>query len=143
LCAELDPLLALGSAHRVRIGNHRQACTLKLAMNLRVSVQMQVLAESFVMCRRSGIDADTYFDALARNITHSGLDKLKEPAMRHRDFDPLFSVKHMHKDMRLAASMDTTGDLELLKTIREQLAAAEAAGYGDLDFAALFKLIDK
>ncbi|WP_221030442.1 NAD(P)-dependent oxidoreductase [Actomonas aquatica] len=143
LCDELDPLLALGSAHRIRIGDNRQACTLKLAMNLRVSVQMQVLAESLEMCRRSGIDDDTYFGALKPNITYSGLDKLKEPQLRHADFAPLFSVKHMHKDMRLAASMDSTADLELLKTIRTQLAAAENAGFGDEDFAALAKLFMK
>ena len=142
LCTQVDPLLALGSAHRVRIGNHRQACTLKLAMNLRVSVQMQVLAESLVMCRRAGIDDDTYFSALGRNITHSGLDTLKEPQLRQRNFDPLFSVKHMHKDMRLALAMKSTGDLALLHTIFAQLTAALEAGHGDLDFAALFKLID-
>jgi 3-hydroxyisobutyrate dehydrogenase len=143
ICAEVEPLLALGSAHRVRIGNNRQACTLKLAMNLRVSVQMQVLAESFIMCRRSGIDDDTYFNALGPNITHSGLDDLKEPQVRNRDFDPLFSIKHMHKDMRLANGIAGHEDLALLKTIYQQLDAAKKAGYGDLDFAALFKLIDK
>ncbi len=142
LCAEADALLALGSAHRVRIGTNRQACTLKLAMNLRVSVQMQSLAESLIMCRRSGIDDDTYFTAVERNITYSGLDKLKEPQVRNRDFDPLFSIKHMHKDMRLASGMSTTGDLALLKAILAQLTAALEAGHGDLDFAALFKLVD-
>lgn len=141
LCAELDEVLALGSAHRVRIGNHRQACTLKLAMNLRVSVQMQVLAESLVMCRRSGITDDTYFEALRSNITHSGLDDLKEPQLRHEDFDPLFSIKHMLKDMRLAKGMDSTSDLALLQSIHQQLEAAREAGFGDLDFAALFKLL--
>lgn len=139
LCTELDEVLALGSAHRVRIGDHRQACTLKLAMNLRVSVQMQVLAESFIMCRRAGITDDTYFDALRSNITHSPLDDLKEPQVRHDDYEPLFSIKHMRKDMGLAKDMATTADFALLKTIYAQLDAAQAAGFGDLDFAALFK----
>ena len=143
LCTEVDELLGLGSAVRVRIGNNRQACTLKLAMNLRVSVQMQVLAESFIMCRRAGISDDTYFSALGPNITHSGLDDLKEPQIRNRDFAPLFSIKHMHKDMRLATGMDTTADLALLHTIFDRLTAAKDAGYGDEDFAALFRLIDK
>lgn len=141
LCTACDEALALGSAQRVRIGDHRQACTLKLAMNLRVSVQMQVLAESFIMCRRAGVDDDTYFDALRSNITHSPLDDLKEPQVRNDDYDPLFSIKHMHKDMGLARGMETTADFALLKTIHAQLDAAKAAGFGDLDFAALFKLL--
>ncbi len=139
MCAEIDEALALGSAKRVLIGNNRQACTLKLAMNLRVSVQMQVLAESFTMCRRAGIEDDTYFDALRSNITHSALDDLKEPQVRNDDYDPLFSIKHMRKDMGLAKDMETTADFALLKTIYDQLDAAHAAGLGDLDFAALFK----
>jgi len=143
LCAEVDALLGLGSAARIRIGDNRQACTLKLAMNLRVSVQMQGLAESLILCRRAGVTDDVYFAAVANNITASGLDKLKEPQIRNRDYDPLFSIKHMHKVMRLASSMSTAGDLEILKAIYGRLSAALEAGYGDLDFAALFKLVDQ
>lgn len=141
LCAELEPVLATVSAHRFRIGDHRQACTLKLAMNLNIAAQMQALAEALILARRAGITDDTFFQALERNISYSGLTKLKEPQLRQSDYAPLFSVKHMHKDMRLAAAMDSASDLELLRTVRGRLAAAETAGYGDLDFAALFKLV--
>lgn len=142
LIAELEPVLAVVSAHRIRIGDHRQACTFKLAMNLNISAQMQALAEALILARRAGISDDTFFGALGKNISYSGLTKLKEPQLRHADYAPLFSIKHMHKDMRLAQGMPTAGDLPLLATIRAQLAVAETAGYGDDDFAALFKLVD-
>jgi 3-hydroxyisobutyrate dehydrogenase len=142
LCADVEPLLALVSAHRLRIGTHRQACALKLAMNLNISAQMQALAEARAICGRSGIDDDTFFDALSRNVSCSGLAKLKEPVLRAGDFSPMFSVKHMHKDMRLARGMAESAGCELLGTVASRLAAAEDAGWGDEDFAALAKLLE-
>lgn len=142
LCDAVEPLLALVSAHRLPIGDHRQACALKLAMNLNISAQMQALAEARAICARSGIGDDTFFDALSRNVSCSGLTKLKEPVLRENDFSPMFSVKHMHKDMRLASGMAESSDCELLKTVTARLAAAEQAGWGDEDFAALAKLLE-
>jgi len=142
LIAALNPTLALISTQRHRIGDHRQACTLKLAMNLNISAQMQALTEALVLSRRAGISDDVFAQALEMNISNSGVVKLKLPQVRNEDYGPLFSVKHMHKDMRLAAEMKSAADLDLLALIRAKLARAEAAGMGDEDFAALFKLVD-
>lgn len=142
LCEAVEPLLSLVSAHRLAIGSHRQACALKLAMNLNISAQMQALAEARAICARSGIGDDTFFDALSRNVSQSGLTQLKEPVLRESDFSPMFSVKHMHKDMRLASGMPEGADCALLKTVTARLAAAEECGWGDEDFAALAKLLE-
>lgn len=142
LCSELEPLLSLVSAVRMRIGDHRQACALKLSMNLNIAAQMQALAEARTVCARAGIDDDTFFGAISSNASCSGLTRLKEPVLRSRDFSPMFSVKHMHKDMRLASGMAESSDCPVLATVTARLAAAESAGLGDEDFAALVKLLD-
>lgn len=142
LIAELEPILSLVSAHRIHIGDHRQACALKLAMNLNVSAQMQGFSEAIAICRRAGIGNEVFQNAIERNTTYSGLLQIKWPQVRDEDYSPFFSIKHMHKDMRLAESMSGVSDLQLLALVRERLAAAETAGLGDQDFAALFKLID-
>lgn len=138
---DLDALLALVSQARLRIGDHRQAATLKLAMNLNIIAQMEALAEALTLARRGGVSDDVFFGALARNVGYSGLVKLKEPKLRAADFSPQFSVKHMHKDMRLAAALPGAGALPLLATLRERLAEAEARGWSEEDFAALIKLL--
>jgi 3-hydroxyisobutyrate dehydrogenase len=141
LIAELEPVLSLVSAHRIRIGDHRQACALKLAMNLNVSAQMQGFSEALTLCRRAGIGNEVFQNAIERNTTYSGLLQLKWPQVRDEDYAPFFSIKHMHKDMRLAEGMPDVSDLQLLALVRERLATAEANGFGDEDFAALFKLL--
>jgi len=141
LIARLEPLLALVSAHRLTIGNHRQAAALKLAMNLNIAAQMAVLSEALTLARRAGITDDTFFDALARNIGYSGLVKLKEPKLRAADFSPQFSVKHMLKDLRLAGTTPGADDFAMLATVRERLAEVATAGHADEDFAAIMRLL--
>jgi len=141
LIAELEPLLTLISEARMRIGDHRQATVLKLAMNLNICALLQGLSEALVMARRAGISDDVLFGALGINVGNSAFAKLKEPKLRTGDFSPQFSVKHMLKDMRLAEGTAAGAGLPLLAAVRGQLAAANAAGWGDEDVAALLKLL--
>ena len=144
LQAELDELLALVSVTRLHIGDHRQAATLKLAMNLNIAAQMEALSEALTLARRAGISDDVFFSALSRNASQSGLAKLKEPKLRSGDFSAQFSVKHMLKDMRLAAGMvDGAEKFPVLETMRARLAEADQAGLADKDFSALVSLLTK
>lgn len=140
--ADMDAMLGLVSLVRLHIGDHRQATTLKLAMNLNIAAQMEALSEAITLARRAGISDDVFFGALARNASQSGLTKLKEPKLRAGDFSPQFSVKHMLKDMRLASGIDGTAGFPVLDAMRERLAAAERAGLADQDFSVLVKLLD-
>ena len=148
LAAELDPLLALVSAHRFFIGTGAQAAAIKLALNLNIAAQMEGLTEALTLARRAGIGDDLFFRALEKNVAYSPLAKLKEAKLRAGDFSPQFSVKHMHKDMRLASatagalpSGGSGGALPLLETVREQLRRAEERGGGNEDFSAVMKLL--
>ena len=143
LVKELDELLALVSVTRLHIGDHLQAATLKLSMNLNIAAQMEALAEAITLARRAGISDDVFFGALARNASQSGLAKLKEPKLRSGDFSPQFSVKHMLKDMRLAAGIVGCENFPVLSTMRDRFAAAEKSGLGDEDFSSLIKLLGK
>lgn len=143
LIAELELVLALISEVRLPIGDHRQAATLKLAMNLNIAAQMEALCEALTLVRRAGVGDDVFFGALARNVSYSGVTKLKEPKLRAGDFSPQFSVKHMLKDLRLASRINGCEDFPVLDTVRDCLAAADRAGYGDEDFSALFKLLQR
>ena len=142
LIAEIEPLLELVSANRFVIGTNEQACTLKLAMNLNIAAQMQGLSEALTLARSAGVTDDVFFNAMAKNVGYSGLTKLKEQKLRTRDFSPQFSVKHMHKDMRLTAGTAACADFPLLDAVREALKTAEARGMGDEDFSALIKVLE-
>jgi 3-hydroxyisobutyrate dehydrogenase-like beta-hydroxyacid dehydrogenase len=139
LARELEPLLAHVSATRLAVGDHRQAAALKLAMNLNLAVQMQGLVEARAVAAAHGIDDEIFYAALGKNAGYSGLVKLKEPKLRAGDFSPQFSVKHMHKDVRLASAAAGCLELPALDVVREQLKTVEARGLGEEDFCALAK----
>jgi 3-hydroxyisobutyrate dehydrogenase len=77
---------------------------------------------------------------LAKNVSYSGLSRLKEAKLKTRDFSPQFSIKHMHKDMRLLVN-STTIHLPLLETVRSCLDRAENQGMGNEDFSSLIRLL--
>lgn len=137
--ALIEPLLACVSETRFHIGTHEQATYLKLAMNLNLAAQMEAFSESLSFTRRAGIPDEIYFSVLAKNASHSGLAKMKEPKLRANDFAPQFSVKHMHKDMRLASASAGGHEYPVLETVRKSLQAAENAGDGDQDYCILIK----
>jgi glyoxylate/succinic semialdehyde reductase len=143
LIAELEPLLALISGKRFVIGTNEQACTLKLAMNLNIAAQMEGLAEALTLARRAGVSDDTFFTALGQNVSYSGLTKLKEPKLRAADFAPQFSVKHLHKDLRLASKTAACADFPVLEAVRETMKTAEARGLGDDDFSVIIRLLEQ
>jgi 3-hydroxyisobutyrate dehydrogenase-like beta-hydroxyacid dehydrogenase len=136
----VEPLLSLVSETRFRLPTVEQAAALKLAMNLNIAGQMQALSESLTLARRAGIADDFYFQVLAKNVSNSGLARLKENKLKAGEFSAQFSVKHMHKDMRLALAAGNDG-LPLLATVNACLARAEEQGMGDDDFSSLIRLL--
>ena len=141
LIVELEPLFQLVSSARFHIGDNEQACTLKLAMNLNISAQMETLCEALTLVRRAGVSDDVFFEALGKNVSYSGVTKLKEPKLRAVDYSPQFSVKHMAKDMRLASKMGSAEEFPMLAAIKQRLEDAESAGFEEEDFASMMKLL--
>lgn len=135
-------LLSILSSNRFIIGTPAQAASIKLAMNLQIVGITQALCESIHIARSAGVSDDTFFDVMKKNVAWSGLSALKEDKLRNADYAPQFSVKNMHKDMRLA-KVSAGDDLPLLNTVNQCLNSAEQAGYGEDDFLSLMRLLSK
>ena len=139
-----EPVLEKISAKCIYIGETGKASHIKLAMNLNIAMQVEALCESFAYAERVGIDADTFFNVLKNNTAWNRLSEYKEPKFREMDFSPQFSVKNMHKDVRLALEMDGTDKrLTQLTTLEAIFTRAEQAGLGEEDMIALYKLLNK
>lgn len=124
-------------------GGVGRAMAMKLAMNLCIAGTFQAMAEGLATAARAGLDAEAFFQAMERNVARSGLVDLKRPKLLARDRSPQFSVKHMHKDLRLALALAASHGLELPLTagVEAAYAKAEAKGLGDLDFSALVEVV--
>jgi len=137
-----EPVLARISVKCIYIGDIGKASHVKLAMNLNIALQVEALCESFAYAERAGIDAETFFNVLKNNTAWNRLSEYKEPKLHEMDFSPQFSVKNMHKDVRLALETDGTDKrLTLLSALEAIFTRAEEAGLGEEDMIALYKLL--
>ena len=145
LIERMRPVLEPISSAILHVGALGSASSLKLAMNLHIAGIGQILCESLAVCRASGIPDDIYFEALARNVAHSGLADLKQAKLREHDYSAQFALKHMDKDLRLA--LETAADLSLPLEQTKQLKAiydrGMDAGWKDDDFIGLVRLLEK
>ena len=135
--ARAEPVLERVSTLRHRIGTVGQAAALKLSFNVLVGILMEGMCESLVTARRAGISDDVYFDCLRGTPFWSGFHTLKEPKLRAGEYSPQFSVKHLQKDLRLAAEMTGEAALPIASAVRDRLAELAAAGFSEQDMSAL------
>ena len=139
-----EPVLEKISAKCIYVGETGKASYIKLAMNLNIALQVEALCESFAYAKRAGIDKETFFTVLENNTAWNRLSEYKKPKLKDMDFSPQFSVKNMHKDIRLALETDGPDKrLALLIALENIFSRAEAAGLSDDDMIALYKLLDQ
>jgi 3-hydroxyisobutyrate dehydrogenase-like beta-hydroxyacid dehydrogenase len=131
----------------LHVGPLGAAASLKLAMNVNIALVGQALCESLAFARAAGIPDEVYFDALRLNASRSGVADLKEPKLRAGDWAPQFSLKHMDKDLRLAAEesagLSAGQPLALLERLRAIYAEGMARGWADEDFIGLARLLQR
>ena len=132
-------VLTASSRSIVHLGGIGEAAIFKVATNLITATTIQALAEAVALVRAAGADPARLEQALESNAARSGAVDLKLPKILSGDYDPHFSLKHMAKDMRIAAAMAEAGgaDLPVLRLIRDRLREGVDSGWGDADFSVL------
>lgn len=136
-----QPVLERLSQQRHLVGTGAQAALLKLASNLQIVSQLELLCETLRWARAAGVPDDTFFAMLRGNMAWSGVYQIKEPKLRHGDYAPQFAVRHMLKDVRLALGAAPT-DLPVGAAVAERLQAAADRGLGGEDISVLYRLLE-
>jgi hypothetical protein len=121
------------------IGKIGDASVMKVATNLVTAATAQVAAESLALVRKAGIPPELFARAMKSNASNSTTLEMKLPLMLAGDFEPHFSVKHMLKDVRIAANLAREFSLELPVTevAGDMLLAELKEGRGDADYSSL------
>jgi 3-hydroxyisobutyrate dehydrogenase-like beta-hydroxyacid dehydrogenase len=97
-----------------------------------------------VLGARLGLDPNIMLEIIGAGAFSSPLYASKGPRMLARDFSPDFTVTLMHKDQQLVlATAAALGyAMPTLAAIRDVLAQAIAAGYGDGDLSGVVQLFE-
>jgi 3-hydroxyisobutyrate dehydrogenase len=127
------------------IGPVGKAAALKLALNHLIAAETLAFAFSFGLIQRSGIPVETFMAILRESALHAPTFDKKLPRLIKRDYHhPNFSTRHLLKDVLLFSQEASACGLtvDALEGLPRILDHAIAKGLGDLDYSALFEVVD-
>jgi 3-hydroxyisobutyrate dehydrogenase-like beta-hydroxyacid dehydrogenase len=127
------------------VGGNGQGALMKLATNLQVAVQTLAFSESVLLAERGGIPRDRAVDVLLRSVIASPMLAYRGPMLVAPPEQVLFNVRMMLKDVDLAleAAAAARTSLPTTAVARQVLADAEAMGYADQEFSAMFSVLSR
>ena len=127
------------------LGESGSGHTMKLAMNLQISILALALSEGITLTRRAGLDPRLFLDILNSTYFKTGMSVLKGPKMVNGNFEPSFTLKMMKKDLdtinNTAKELGTT--LPMTTLANEIYQNATANGLGELDYTGILAFIER
>lgn len=130
----------------VYLGETGNAARMKLANNLVMCGALVALCEGVALAAASGLDPQALLEVLDSGAVANPMFRLKGPQIvANADFPTAFPLKHMQKDLRLALKLAEESGQPLFATAigNELYKSALVEGLGDLDFAAISRVIRK
>lgn len=139
------PLLETMGRLVVHAGGLGQGQAIKIINNAVAAANAVTVAEALIAADAQAIDLDALTQVIAAGSGASAMLELKAGAMRAHDFEPLFKLAHMLKDVRLCLEAAASAGVPFASAARagELLARAAADGLGDADFAAVLKTLEE
>lgn len=115
----------------------------KIALNMIQAGMLQIYLEGFQLASKDGISSTTMLDLLMQSAAASPLLDFKLKSILAEDFEPHFALKNMNKDMNHAMNRAKQNhvSLPLSSTLKSIYDAGMAAGYLELDFCSLAKIM--
>jgi 3-hydroxyisobutyrate dehydrogenase-like beta-hydroxyacid dehydrogenase len=133
------PVFAAMGERIVHVGPHGHGEMAKVINNTVGAINAAALGEALTMARAAELDLDALTEVIGSGSGSSAMLELKAGPMIDHDFEPLFKLEHMLKDIRhcLNEAKALGIDLRLAEVAERLYAEAEGAGLGQQDFAAV------
>jgi 3-hydroxyisobutyrate dehydrogenase-like beta-hydroxyacid dehydrogenase len=116
----------------------------KLISNSVAAVNATTVGQALLVAARAGADLDALTAVMSAGSGGSAMLDLKAGPMRSHDYETLFKVDHMLKDVRLCLEEAQAAGVpfEFAAIARQILVATSGRGLGDADFAALIEVLE-
>ena len=143
--ARVRPVLEQLGRRIHEVGPFGAGSRLKYAANLLVGIHNVATAEAFVLAEKAGLDAHLVHDVLADSAAASRILELRMPMMIANEYSPPTArLNTFLKDLEIITEFaDQLGSpTPLLRVVRQLYEAASRSGLGELDSAAVCRLIE-
>ena len=138
-----DPIFDVLGAKTVHCGALGQGQTIKVITNAIAASNAAVLAQALIVARGAGVDLAALTEVIDGGAADSRIAQLKLQPMIERQYDTLFRLDHMIKDVDLALELAAAEGIpfDYAAQTRELMAEASAEGFGEVDFASLYEAL--
>ncbi|MEA2125374.1 MAG: 3-hydroxyisobutyrate dehydrogenase [Solirubrobacteraceae bacterium] len=138
------PLLEAMGETVVHVGALGQGEMAKLINNSVAAANAAVVAQALVVGKATGVDLDALVAVMTSGSGSSKMLELKAGPMRAHDYETLFKLEHMLKDVRLCLEEAQAAGVPFpgAAAARDQYVAALGRGLGDADFAAVLEAVE-
>ncbi len=126
------------------LGQSGTALTIKLAMNLQISMTALALSEGIILTRGAGLDPRLFLEILNASDYKTRQSEKKGPKMIKGNFDATFTIKNMQKDLNTINAATKAFNLSLPMTTLAQKLYQDATGeFAQLDYTGILAYIEK
>ncbi len=141
----VKPLLECLGKNIVHVGESGAGQVAKACNQLVVALTIEAVAEAFTFAKRNGVDAAKVREALMGGFAGSKILEVHGRRMLENDFTPGFKSRLHRKDMRIIMETACALGLSLpgAALAAEHIIALVESGDGELDSAAMMKIVEK
>jgi 3-hydroxyisobutyrate dehydrogenase-like beta-hydroxyacid dehydrogenase len=128
----------------VHVGELSRGQQVKVISNAVAAVNCATLAQSLVVARRAGVDLEALLQVMGAGAANSQMLQLKGTPMLEHDFEPLFKLEHMLKDVLfcLEEARGAGAPFPFAALAGELYSAGAGRGLGQRDFAAVLEVVE-
>jgi 3-hydroxyisobutyrate dehydrogenase-like beta-hydroxyacid dehydrogenase len=121
------------------VGGSEESRVLKLALNLMIAGNAQLIAEALVLGEAHGLDRARMLEVIGASAAGSPFVKYKTAALVQDDYTATFTAYAMWKDLSLAlaAAHEARAPLPVTATIQQLVEGCLGSGWAELDLMAL------
>lgn len=141
---DLEPLLLTMGKKVVYCGEAGQGSSMKMVVNLLLSIMATGLAEAVNLGQKCGLSTETVLETVLSGPTQCPLFEFKKPMLMSDSYGAQFALKNMTKDLRfILQTADETGAAAPAGHVVFQLyRAAMGRGLSEKDYAAVKKVLE-
>ena len=127
------------------LGKSGSAHSIKLAMNLQISLLALALSEGITVTKKAGFDPEKFLEVLNSTYFRTGMSENKAHKMIKDEFEPTFTLKNLKKDLDIitVAAKDFGAVLPIAERAQEIYNDALDAGFGEIDYTGILAYIKK
>ena len=127
------------------LGESGVAHSVKLAMNLQITMLALALSEGIIFMKKANVDPKIFLEILNSTYFKTGMSEKKAFKMIENKFDATFTLSNLKKDISTITSASKSLGIELpmIKKAEQVYENAVKEGFGEMDYTGIIEYIKK